>query len=107
MSLPRDDVRHVALLLQLPVHLEQPRSARGAALLLGQTRSHTMRFTQPVSSSSVTNMTPLALCGRWRGMTMPATRTRGRAASSCRSAAVSDARASAARAAARADGGRA
>ncbi len=35
-----------------------------------------MTFVAPVSSSSVTKMTPLAVSGRWRPMTMPAVRTR-------------------------------
>ena len=35
-----------------------------------------MMFEMPVSSSSVRNTNPFAVPGRWRVMTMPATRTR-------------------------------
>ena len=34
-----------------------------------------MTLVAPVSSSSVTKITPLAVSGRWRPMTMPAVRT--------------------------------
>ncbi len=37
---------------------------------------HTSTLTCPDSSSSVTKVTPLAVCGRWRVMTRPATRTK-------------------------------
>ena len=37
--------------------------------------SQTMTLTGPVSSSSVTNMLPLAVPGRWRKVTMPQART--------------------------------
>ena len=39
-------------------------------------RFQTMRLMLPVSSSSVTKVTPLAVAGFWRVTTSPATRTR-------------------------------
>ena len=71
----RDHVRHARFPLQR--HRAPPAGARRPARAVAAPPSarHTITLTCPDSSSSVTKVTPLAVCGRWRVMTSPATRT--------------------------------
>ena len=71
----RQDVNDLALTLQPAVRQEhgRPRAARRHRR---HTASRTIRLAVPVSSSSVTKVIPLAVPGRWRTSTMPATLTR-------------------------------
>ena len=79
------------------------RPARRAA---SPSARHTTTLTCPVSSSSVTKVTPLAVGGRWRVMTRPGHPHRWPCGASCSSAAVSMPRGlRGARAAAPADAG--
>ncbi len=72
---PRDHVLHVALALQLALHLEQTRFEQRRALLDGDACSTRSNSRSRVSSSMVTKVTPPALPGRWRVMTRPAVLT--------------------------------
>src|SRR6184192_2898593 len=55
-------------------------SRKGSSVMTSRSRmkrsGRTMMFAMPVSSSRVRNTKPFAVPGRWRVMTMPATRTR-------------------------------
>ena len=64
------------------------RPCRSSARYRSSTAFQTMMLLLPVSSSSVTKTTPLAEPGRWRQVTMPATRTNRFGLQSSRSAAV-------------------
>ena len=69
-----EHVHDLAFALDLAVDGEKPRAQQLAALAVAKSRQ-TITLVVPVSSSSVTKITPLAVSGRWRPMTMPAVRT--------------------------------
>ena len=78
---PRYQVHDVAFLLQDAFHAEQAEPSNSRRCRSAK-RFQTMTLVQPVSSSRVTKIVPLAVCGRCRPVTMPMARA-GAPARSC------------------------